>query len=62
MNLELKGKRIRMTETMSNDPQPILKGQEGTIHHTDDLGTIHVNWDNGRRIGVIPNIDKYEIL
>jgi hypothetical protein len=55
------GKRIRMTETMSNDPQPIEKGQMGTIRHVGG-GVINVNWDNGRTIGLIIGEDKYEII
>ena len=61
MDYTLKGKRIRLTETME-DPQPIEKGQEGTIQHTDGIGQIHVQWDNGRTLAVIPEKDKYEIF
>lgn len=55
------GKRIRMTETMSDDPRPIEKGEMGTIRHVGG-GVINVNWDNGRSIGVVEGKDQYEIL
>lgn len=61
MDFTLKGKRIRMIE-MVEDLYPIPSGAEGTIKYTDSMGTIHVGWDNGRGLGVIPNKDKYEIL
>ena len=54
------GKRIRLDRM--NDPDPIENGIEGTITHVDDIGQIHVKWDNGRTLAVIPNIDKYTIL
>jgi hypothetical protein len=55
------GKRIRMTETMSDDPRPIEKGEMGTIRHVGG-GVINVSWDNGRSIGVIEGKDQYEII
>jgi hypothetical protein len=61
MENELIGKRIRMTETMSNDPNPIEKGDEGTIVHVGG-GVINVNWDSGRRLGVVVGEDSYEII
>ena len=58
---ELRGKRIRLIE-MPEDPNPIQSGTEGTILYVDDAGTIHVLWDDGRKLGVIKGVDKYEIL
>lgn len=55
------GMRIRLTKDM-DDQQPILKGQEGTINNIDDIGTLHVLWDDKRLLGVIPNVDSYELL
>jgi hypothetical protein len=47
---------------MENDPQPIEKGAKGTIEYIDDAGHIHVKWDNGRSLSLIPNVDQYLIL
>lgn len=60
MNTTLQGKRILLIEM--NDPRPIESGTKGTIAFTDDMGHIHVKWDNGRSLAVLPGIDKYEIL
>jgi len=60
-NNQLRGKRIRLIE-MTNDPCPIQSGSEGTIIWVDDAGTIHVHWDDGRTLGVIKGVDRYEIL
>lgn len=44
------------------DPQAVSAGTCGTVYHIDDLGTIHVSWESGSSLGLIPGIDKFEIL
>ena len=36
------------------DMQPGLKGKVVCV---DDAGTVHIQWDNGRTIGIIPGVD-----
>lgn len=60
MSDELKGKRIKCISM--NDPDPIKEGEEGTVELVDDMGTIHVAWDNGRHIGLVPEEDRYELV
>lgn len=55
------GMRIRMV-SMVDDPNPIEPGTEGTIRLVDGMGVIHVQWDNGRTLGVIPGIDHYQLI
>jgi hypothetical protein len=52
------GMRIKLI-SMIDDPNPIPSGTEGTITLIDGANIIHVNWDNGRRLGVIPGVDEY---
>jgi len=52
------GMRIKLI-SMVDDPNPIPSGTEGTITLIDGANIIHVNWDNGRRLGVIPGVDEY---
>jgi len=54
------GMRVRMLSM--DDKLPVDEGMEGTIHNIDDLGTLHVKWDDGRSLGVIPGIDNYQLL
>jgi hypothetical protein len=54
------GMRIRMISM--DDQYAVDEGMEGTIMKVDDLGTLHVKWDDGSSLGVIPEIDKYELL
>lgn len=35
-----------------DDPQAPPLGTRGTVIGVDDLGTIHVNWDNGSSLGI----------
>lgn len=60
MSEELKGKRIKCVSM--NDDHPIESGELGTIDLVDDMGTIHVKWDNGRTLGIVPEEDKYELV
>ena len=43
------------------DPDPIPDGATGTVTGVDDWGHIHVHWDNGRDLSVIPGEDSFEI-
>lgn len=60
MSDELIGKRVRLIRM--NDPYGLEPGSEGTVIHIDDLGTLHVSWDGGSSLGLIPGEDKWEIL
>lgn len=54
-----KGDRVRLLWTddkyTANPP-----GLEGTVTFIDSMGTLHVTWDNGSRLGLIPGIDRWE--
>lgn len=54
-----KGTRIEVIE-MSDDPRPIEPGTKGTVDVVDDMGTVHCTFDNGRRLGLIPNVDVFQ--
>lgn len=48
---DLVGKRVRLIRC--NDPYTkLLPGMEGTVCRIDDIGTVHVKWDNGSRLGM----------
>ena len=62
MNITIeKGHRVRLIET--NDLYTDLKrGDEGIVNFSDDFGTIHVKWDDGHHLGLIPGSDQFIIL
>lgn len=56
----MKIKKIKLIKM--EDPYPIKPGSKGIVNYIDDLGQIHVNWENGSTLAVIPGIDKYIFL
>ena len=55
------GTRIELLSSM-NDIQPIESGSKGTVIAVDDIGTIHMRWDNGRGLGLIPGEDHFKVM
>ena len=46
-----------------NDPYaPIPSGTRGTVDFVDDVGQIHMKWDNGRTLAIVPQVDKFRKL
>ena len=43
------GSRVRLVSM--NDRQAPPPGTEGTVRCVDDIGTVHVAWDNGSSLG-----------
>ena len=56
----LKGKRVRMIHM--EDVDPIQPGQCGVVQFVDDLNQLHVKWDDGRTLAIIPEKDQFEVL
>lgn len=50
------GARVEL-ERMDDKYAP-APGTKGTVEHVDDLGTVHVSWDNGSRLGAVYGADK----
>lgn len=55
------GTRI-VLNSMGDDPRPIQSGMRGTVEAVDDIGTVHCNFDNGRRLGLIEGEDDFRTL
>lgn len=45
-----------------DDVQAPPSGTVGTVTFVDDGGTIHVNWETGSSLGLIPGEDSFTIL
>ena len=55
------GTRIRLN--FMNDPYaPITPGTEGIVDVVDDAGSIHMKWDNGRTLAIVPGEDSFTVL
>ena len=55
------GTRIRLN-SMEDPYAPIVPGTEGKVDFVDDIGTIHMKWDNGRALGIVPGEDSFSVL
>ena len=55
------GTRIEL-DHMGDDPRPISPGTKGTVRIVDDIGTVHCDFDNSRRLGLVPGEDVFHIL
>lgn len=47
---------------MPGDPDPIPPGTEGIVDDVDGAGQLMINWDNGRKLSLIPGIDQFKII
>lgn len=45
-----------------DDVQSPPVGTIGEVTMIDDMGSIHVNWQNGSTLALIPDVDSWEIL
>ena len=51
-----KGDRIQLVSTTDSFTN-LKPGDKGTVRLIDDLKTVHINWDNGSSLGMVPNED-----
>ena len=57
-DVDIRNKKVILIST--DDPYTNVKpGDVGRIHFVDDCGTIHVSWENGSQLGLIPGIDQF---
>ncbi|WAB25134.1 hypothetical protein M3_0183 [Lysinibacillus phage vB_LfM_LysYB1] len=57
----LEGKRVELVEM--KDPYTKLKpGTKGTVAFVDDMGTLHVDWDTGSKLGLVHGEDDYRVI
>lgn len=57
----VKGTRIEVI-SMENDPRPIESGTKGTVDFVDSIGTVHCTFDNGRKLGLVPDEDSFKVI
>lgn len=55
------GTRIELI-SMEDPFAPIPSGARGTVKVVDDIGQLHMHWDNGRSLAVVPGEDSFRKL
>lgn len=52
----------RIELVQMNDKWAVPSGTRGTVDYVDDAGQIHMKWDNGRTLAIIPQADVFRKL
>ena len=55
------GTRLELID-MDDPYAPVPSGTRGTVEMVDAAGQIHMKWDNGRTLAVIPGVDQFRKL
>ena len=55
------GTRIELI-SMEDSLAPVPSGTRGTVKIVDDMGQIHMHWDNGRSLAIVPSADLFRKL
>ena len=54
------GMMVKLIEMKDKSAPP--SGTFGTVKGVDDVGTVHVDWENGSTLGFIPGVDNVKVL
>ena len=54
------GTTLELIEMQGEKQMP--KGLRGVVTHIDDAAQIHVKWQNGSSLAIIPEIDKFVVI
>ena len=54
------GTRVELIHMEDNWAVP--SGTRGEVVRTDDAGQIHMKWDNGRTLAIVPQVDQFRKL
>ena len=53
-------KRVRLVYMDDKDAVP--SGTLGTVVLVDDIGQLHMKWDNGRTLAINPQTDRFQLV
>lgn len=58
---KLKGMRVELIQ-MEDPHTKLKKGDKGTVDFVDDIGQLHVKWDSGSTLALIPGVDIWKLI
>jgi AbrB family looped-hinge helix DNA binding protein len=47
---------------MGEETRPVPTGTRGVVTSVDDIGSIHVNWENVSSLALIEEIDRFKVI
>lgn len=56
-----KGTKIKCIK-LEDSFNPVPSGTDGTVEYVDDANQIHMNWENGSSLALIPDLDEFEVI
>ena len=56
-NMYPKGARVELI-SMDDPRSDMIPGLLGTVMAVDDIGTVHIAWDNGSTLGAVCGVDR----
>ena len=48
--------------SMRHEKYPVLPGTIGEVTHIDDAGSVHMKWENGSSLALIPEVDSFRMV
>lgn len=54
------GAKVELVRMEDVQAPPV--GTKGVVNHVDDIGTIHVEWENGSSLGVVYGEDLCKVI
>ena len=54
------GTKIELISMNGENQMP--SGLKGTVDMVDDIGQVHVDWENGSTLALIPGVDSFKKL
>lgn len=55
------GTKIQLI-SMRDEKYPVLPGTIGEVTHIDDAGSVHMKWQNGSSLALIPEVDSFRVV
>nr|DAV46432.1 MAG TPA: protein of unknown function (DUF4314) [Caudoviricetes sp.] len=55
------GTKIQLI-SMRDEKYPVLPGTVGEVTHIDDMGSIHMKWQNDSSLALIPEVDSFRVV
>ena len=54
------GTKVKLIKMYDMHEVPV--GTKGIIEFIDDIGTLHIKWENGSTLGLVVGVDEFEII